>query len=89
MQLCDYDIYAFGTDLDRARERTKDDCIQSCVDWSEEETTPCVGVTFDSNLTSSIGEQGGNCFLKRNASLDRINPSPDQSGTALSAVLLD
>jgi hypothetical protein len=49
----------------RRRAQSVDACIELCIERnSEKGDQECKGVTWNGNLTSSITQQQGNCFLK-------------------------
>lgn len=53
------------TDLTYTTVYTFEDCMQECLDYNDSKPkTRCTAVTYNSNLTSIVGGQGGNCFLK-------------------------
>lgn len=56
-------------DLERTIVYTFEDCMRYCADYNDDlgsgdDDTKCRAVTYNSNLTSIVTNQDGNCFLK-------------------------
>lgn len=53
-------------DVDILTMYTFEDCMDACEKYNDDLVTGrrCWAVTYNSNLTSVVESQGGNCFLK-------------------------
>lgn len=59
-------------DIGKATVYDFESCMEECEKFNDENgnETRCWAITYSANLTSSIGGQGGNCFLKDRRGID-------------------
>ena len=66
---------------------TFEDCMEYCLSYNSaisDGDTECRAVTYNSNLTSIVNAQGGNCFLKDKQGVNQ--PGSAESASAVIAV---